>query len=90
MIFGWDKPYEELLEEANIPTLKERRERKIASFAMRAEASEIFKDRWFTLNDHVPCTRKQNKYQVETCKSFKQSRNPVHYYTCLLNRNYRL
>ena len=47
-IFGMDCPYEQCLEKAGIPTLKDRREDLFRKFTLKAFASDKYRQRWFT------------------------------------------
>ena len=55
-IYGFDKSYEDLLNESGLLTLEERRKNALGKFALKAAANKQFTN-WFPAKDLAICTR---------------------------------
>ena len=89
IIYGYDYTYKELLEKTNTPTLEERREELLLSFALKTQNNPRFADAWFP-------KRTNNHYQLRNNRIFKefaarterQRNNPIHYMRRALNDHF--
>ena len=91
IIYGWTSDYDELIENGEIKTLKDRRVEATLKFALKAASSSRFGNVWFTRTPDTqievrPTTR---KHYVERFSRTERGRNsPVNYMTRLLNEHY--
>ena len=89
MIFGWQWKYEDLLEKARLSSLAERREERVKKFAVKIESSSRFKKKWLEENEIERKTRKVNLYKEKRTKTIREDKNPVTWYTRVLNKIHR-
>ena len=90
IIFGWDTNLDQLYDNGTIETLANRREKNALSFALKAAASPRFGPSWFSetasdMRTARPTTRK--KYKEKFCRTERGRRNPLNYFTRILNEH---
>jgi hypothetical protein len=89
IILGYNKTHDELLREAGVETLLERRMVKIDKFVLRVEQNKRFADKWLTHSTVTRDLRKKDKYETARTKTKRAEKNPVSFYTRRLNWLYR-
>ena len=67
LAYGWDRSYNTICAEQDIPTLKERREKQVDKFIHKAIHSDRFSDVWFPRRDIT-------EYNFRDRKPFKESK----------------
>ena len=88
VIYGWDKPYTELLQEASLKTLKERREDQCIKFAENCLQHETFKS-WLPLEppkEHD--LRVTRKFAIPKFNCNRYDNSPLNYMRRLLNQKF--
>ena len=85
-MFGWNKPYAELLEESGLPTLKARRETAIRKFAEKALDNPVYQH-WFQPNpsQRMDSQRNSKPLHEKLARTSRLYNSPVYYMTRLLN-----
>ena len=83
-IYGTNKTYKELLEEAELQTLEERRKKLIGKFAIKAAANPQF-EHWFPKNKNRSSQRSGNIYQELHAKSDRLYYSPLYTMRRMLN-----
>ena len=76
-IYGYEKSYEELLIEADLKTLEERREIALLKFARKAAKNPQFVD-WFPRNDNRQSKRHAKPYKEMQARSERLYRSPLY------------
>ena len=88
IIFGWEKPYQLLLEENSLETLENRRKRLCLNFAQKCTESDIFKS-WFPIeNNKEHDLRATRKYALPKFNCNRYDKLPLNYMRRLLNEAY--
>ena len=85
-IFGFDKSYSDLLEEADLKTLEERRANALRRFAEKASTNSQF-SHWFPLNQNRASQRSDKKYQELHAKSNRLYNSPLFEMRRILNNS---
>ena len=75
-IYGFEPSYRELMEKANLTTLRARREARELAFARKAAASERFA-RWFPLHESARSTRGQALYKESFARCTRCYNSPL-------------
>ena len=85
-IYGYNKSYEELLQEADLETLEERRSKAILKFAQKTAKNQQFYH-WFPKNPNRQSDRNSKPYLEELAKSSRLYNSPLFTMRRLLNEN---
>lgn len=90
IVYGWNVPYSELVEDGRIETLESRREKAVLKFALKAESGK-FGSKWFRkrsdINTDVRSTSRR-KYFERQCRTERFRNNPINNMTRVLNNFY--
>ena len=76
-IYGFDKSYDQLLQESGLETLTSRRTRTVRKFAEKTANNPQF-SHWFTLNDNRFSQRSSNIYKEYYARSDRLYRSPMY------------
>ena len=85
-IYGYEPSYRELMERANLPTLRARREARELAFARKCAASVKFA-RWFPLQDSLRDTRGGLVYQEKFARCLRCYNSPLYSMRRRLNKD---
>ena len=85
IMFGYGKPYAELLEVSGMETLKARRTRAISKFASNTQKNPNY-SHWFPLNtDRTSSRTGGNKYKESFARTQRLYNSPLYTFRRLLN-----
>ena len=85
-IFGLKTSYEDCLQEAGIPRLKDRRQELLIDFAKKAAASPLYGPTWFPVKEKSSYNlRKEDKYIQEFASRDRLQKAPIYAMRSLLN-----
>ena len=86
IIYGWDVPYAEILEDNNIEYLAQRRQRLTDKFIMKAASDPKYQAKWFPIKTFVGHDlRKEKYYQEHYARTDRLYNSPLYYYRRRLN-----
>ena len=85
-IYGYNKPYEELLQEADLDTLDKRRENALRKFAAKSLTNKQF-EHWFPLNQNRASQRQSKMYQEKFAKGDRLYNSPLFEMRRILNES---
>jgi hypothetical protein len=83
IIYGFDKPYREILEETGLQTLKERRAAAVLKFAQKSLEGKYA--HWFPLNEPKRATRHALTYREEYARCERLRKTPIYHMRRVLN-----
>ena len=84
IMFGYGKPYSELLSQSGLEKLSVRRQNQFEKFAERASTNPVYKS-WFPLNEGRKGTRNRNVYLEKTARTDRLYKSPLYTMRRLLN-----
>ena len=89
IIWGWNRPYKELLQLAGLETLEKRRIKAFEKFSLKAVASERFRERWFPLRPaDMHGIRNRRPYLEVILKHERLLKSPIYKMRKVLNDIY--
>ena len=77
IIFGYQKTYEELLEEAGMEKLEVRRQKAFGKFAEKSLQNEKYSSRWFPKRELVRLNRHTSPYLEEKAQGSRLYNSPL-------------
>ena len=83
VIYGYEKTYEQLLEESDLKTLEERREIALLKFASKTEKTQF--EHWFPRNENKQSERNSKPFREYQARSEHLYRSPLYTMRRLLN-----
>ena len=92
IIYGWNRDITEIMETKGIDTLEKRREANLLRFALKAEGSERYCNKWFkrTNTERIVRPNTRNYYEEPFCRTERMKGNPVVMMTKILNEHRRI
>ena len=85
-IFGWHKPYSQLVSDLKIETVSERRQRLTDNFILKTAENPRYSERWFPLkprSEHF--LRSEKPYEEKFARTNRLYNAPIYYYRRRLN-----
>ena len=87
LIYGYDKTYEQLLEESGLEKLEERRKKNLLKFAQKTLDNPRYSERWFPKRQLVRINRNTHPYLEEQARGDRLYKSPIYTMRRLLNGN---
>ena len=88
LIYGYDKTYQQLLEEAGLTSLEERRQKNLLKFAQKTLKNSKYSDRWFPKRELQRVNRHTAPYLEEKASGDRLYKSPIFTMRRLLNGNF--
>ena len=84
-MFGYQKPYKQLLEESGLATLKSRRETAVLKFAQKTSENPVY-SQWFRPNQNLTSQRNPKRYEEKFARTERLYKSPLYAMHRLLNK----
>ena len=92
IIHGWNMDYMGMVDRGEISTLKNRRIEAVKKFALKSEKNARFSVKWFQTRETLERETRpgvRDKYEERVCRTERETKNPVHHMTKILNEHYK-